>query len=148
MKCQECQQEFEAMLSSGIESSARSAAEAHLRECAQCSQAFTEARQLWALLDQAPSHQPSHGFADRVLRQLDTEPGPASRWWTAWSASLRWTVASAAVVVVVAITCLAVYKHGHEKRQLAHFEELFNLAQNVDPETVVNAAAFENGDAL
>ena len=51
-------------------------------------------------------------------------------------------------MVALAITCLAVYKHSHEKRQLAHFEELFHLAQNVDPETVVNTAAFETGDAL
>src|SRR5262245_11483520 len=136
MKCQECQQQFEAMLSGGIESSARSAAEAHLRECTPCSQAFVEARQLWALLEQAPAHQPSHGFADRVLRQLDAEPQPVSRWWTTttWPASLRWTAATVTLVIAIGTTFFAVHRHQQQERQLAHFEELFNLVQNVDPE--------------
>ncbi|MSR64969.1 MAG: hypothetical protein EXS18_04220 [Verrucomicrobiae bacterium] len=148
MKCQECQQQFEAVLGGKIESTARSTTETHLSECARCASAFAEARQLWALLGQAPSYQPSNGFADRVLGQLDEAPAHTAHGWMAWPSSLRWTAATAMLVVAIGVTSFTVHRHRQQARQLAQFEELFNLVQNVDPETVVNVAAFENGDAL
>lgn len=150
MNCKESQNNFEAMLSGQLDSRVRSAVEAHFAQCPACATTFAEERRLWELMARAKKIEPLHGFADRVLRQLDVEPQRATRWWMAWG-TLRWTSVAAAVLLVVGLSLTAIVRHQIEREKQAradHFADLFSVAQVDDPDTIVIAPGPENGDAL
>lgn len=148
MNCRECQQQFDAMLGGKLDGDARRVAEAHLRECARCASEWAQAKKLWALLGDAVAVQPSHGFADRVLRQLDAKTERETRSWFEWLHSWRWITATAVLVLAVGITTVAIYHEHRRDKQVKHFEELFNVVQNVDVETFASGTSLETEDAL
>jgi anti-sigma factor RsiW len=151
MNCRECQDHFEAALSGQLDASVRATVEAHLHHCATCASAFAEEHKLWTLLDHAAKIEPSHGFADRVLRRLDEAPEDSSPWWTDARYWLRWAAGAAAVAIV----CVAAVRIHHQNRleqdnaRLQHFEELFSVVQADDPDAILMITPTgQNGDTL
>jgi len=152
MNCQECKDQFDALLSRQIAAERRSTAEAHLRQCAACARAFAEEQKLWELLGRAEKRPASLGFADRVLRQLDSKPAREPRWWEAWTIPWRWATAVAVLVAVLAVSSIAILRHQQiEKEKQAratHFEQLFSVAQVDDPDLILLLPLDQNGDTL
>ena len=152
MNCSQCQDNLEAFLSGQCEPPLRRAIESHIRQCAACAKALAAERQLWELLGQAKTVRPSHGFSERVLRELDSRPR-AGKGWLRWPVSLRW---GAALVALVAVAMMSFVVFQQKQRpgdtipeaKVEHFEEFLELVQNVDVESVLNAPLAENGDML
>ncbi len=153
MKCRECQQQFEAALSRSADAPERAAVESHVRECPQCALAFAQARQVWELLGQTRTCQPSHGFADRVLRRLDAAPEAREPWWMRWSPSVRWAAVAAALVLLAGVTAVSLVQRERAAQRMQaqldqkvdHFKDLLELVQNVDPDVVLNATSDDEG---
>lgn len=153
MNCSQVKDHFEALLSGQCERPLRNEIESHVRGCAECAKTLAEERKLWELLGSARILHPSHGFADRVLRQLDDQPPPATNWWHRWPLALRWGAALSAVagIAVVAFVVLQQERPTTDtiiEAKVEHFEEFFELVQNVDVESVLNAPLAENGEVL
>jgi anti-sigma factor RsiW len=147
MNCKERQETLESFLSEQLDAEGLREIEAHVQQCAACATALAEARALWTLLGRVPTREPSFGFAERVLRQLDARPEPDVSWWTRF----RRVALTAAAVVVVVVAILAIQQRNRAEEQRArvrHFEELFHLVQNVDADSLLDAAAYENGEPL
>jgi Putative zinc-finger len=87
-----------AYLSDELDASERKLAEAHLRECRECSERLAELRRLRDLLSTQSEIQPSPGFAKRVLSRIDAEQNIVrfrSR------RALGWALTAAAVILFV-----------------------------------------------
>src|ERR1043166_8804404 len=146
MNCQECQHQFDEMNSGRIGADARAQVETHLQKCSLCAEAFAAERKLWEALGSIPSTSPSHGFADRILRRLDTEPEPVRTGWSAWPSWMRWSAATAVLMIAMGVAVALIFqtglppKHGIIAREIPvqHFEELFTFVQDIDVDSVVN----------
>lgn len=99
--CHQIQQQFDERLDGRLDAPAAAAFDAHLAGCASCRAAWAEYAGAWRLLQQLPAYEPSAGFVERTLRQLDAPAAaPQPAWWSAW----RWgalTTAAAAVLLAV-----------------------------------------------
>jgi anti-sigma factor RsiW len=152
MNCSEYQQHFEAALSGQLDDRIRADLEAHLARCAACASAFAGERALWTLLGRASKIEPSHGFADRVLRQLDETPQRQSLWGTDARYWLRWAL-GVTTIALLCVAALGVRHHNRveqEKRAKAeYFSELFSVAQADDPDLILmSTPILSNGDTL
>lgn len=144
MNCRECQSQFEAIFSGQSADAVRVAVNAHLASCDECARAHAREQKLWAILGNARTVRPSHGFAERTLRRIDEAPERES---VAWRILPRWAMAGAAVLVATAIGGSLLWHEHRERKQVEHFAELFNAVASADFE-VLSEPLYENGDML
>jgi hypothetical protein len=154
MNCQQCRQLFDEALIARALPGVRKEFDDHLTQCQACAKSFVEERRLWELLGAAPSLDPSHGFIDRLLRRLDEKTEPVRPGWLFRLSPTRWAIGTAVVVIGIVVGSLVLLDQdrlylGIGNRRAAsevkHFEELFTVVENVDPDSVMNGPLYENG---
>ncbi|HET6267208.1 MAG TPA: zf-HC2 domain-containing protein [Acidobacteriota bacterium] len=87
-----------AYLSGELDASERKLAEAHLRECRECSERLSQLRKLHDLLSTQTEIEPSQGFAKRVISRIDADQNVV-RFRT--KRILGWALEAAAVILFV-----------------------------------------------
>src|SRR5262245_56993696 len=95
-------EQFDAMLDKRLSDVERAGVETHLSQCADCRNAWQEHSALWSKLGSLPAVEPSTGFTERVMRNLDTAPQP-SRAPFEWSPAWKWAMATATVVMLALV---------------------------------------------
>jgi anti-sigma factor RsiW len=100
MNCEEISKELIAYLDHRASSAERQSVEEHLAGCAACRTRAEEFRNLWNVLDEMPTVEPSFGFDARVRQRIAAEPRPG---WLAWFVPQPRLALSAALLVALAI---------------------------------------------
>jgi anti-sigma factor RsiW len=81
MKCFDASKDLIGYLDRRANSAERREVEAHLTSCASCRARAEELREVWNVLDEVPSVEPSLGFDARLRQRIAAEPQPR---WFGW----------------------------------------------------------------
>jgi predicted anti-sigma-YlaC factor YlaD len=125
MSCQNIREQFDSHLDGRLSGAEQAAFESHLAACADCRREWQAYANLWQTLALDKGIEPSFGFAERTLRQLN-EPRIAARpWW--WQPSIRWATLATAVAAL-AVTAWV----GHERLLTRKHAEVYAQVQEGD----------------
>lgn len=122
-RCARIQKQFDERLDEQLPPAAAAAFDAHLEVCPNCRAAWDEYAAAWRLLQQLPPQQPSVGFVERTLRQLDEAdnlPQPLC-----WPAPALWRRLAVAVAALAISTAAWIgWKHWSAEQQVRLYAEI------------------------
>ena len=103
MNCQQCQDQFDALLDGRLTAPDVGAVRAHAASCAACGAAWRDYEAAWKAFATSPEMEPSSNFVARVMSALDAadREQPAARWTLMWPRFLRLAAAAAATAIIV-----------------------------------------------
>lgn len=133
------EQQFDERLDGRMEAVRSKEFDTHLAGCADCRQAWESYRTAWQLLGRHESIEPSVGFVERTLRQMDEpSPSPVPR------LILRWLTATC-VVVVLAAGGVAVHRSVESHRRMNLYVEMQQSDQLEDFDVIASLDQLNRG---
>ena len=125
MSCQGIREQFDARLDERLSEAELAALEAHLAGCADCQREWQAYAAAWQTLALDKGIEPSFGFAERTLRQLNEPAVHEQPWW--WRPSIRWATLATAGVALAITTWV-----GHERVLDRKQAEVYARVQEAD----------------